>query len=223
MSYQNELYHHGIRGQRWGVRRFQNEDGTLTSAGRNRYGHMNEYDDGDGKVRNKVFRNIVGGDAGMRKFAEWREQRHRENLEKAKASGNERDIQKYQSKLDAQSAANDNMRAYREHSSSAKLAAQNLLPTAISLAVASRAGVGKERVKNMAKNPLTTALSIGLDAVMASRYRHARARGAGRIRSLLEMDMTVGQLLRMAGDKKAYGKYIVFAEPAENEYYGTSK
>ena len=34
----NELYHHGIKGQRWGVRRFQNEDGTLTEKGRRRYG-----------------------------------------------------------------------------------------------------------------------------------------------------------------------------------------
>lgn len=32
-----KLYHHGIKGQRWGVRRFQNEDGSLTSAGRSRY------------------------------------------------------------------------------------------------------------------------------------------------------------------------------------------
>lgn len=30
------LYHHGIKGQRWGVRRFQNKDGTLTAAGRRR-------------------------------------------------------------------------------------------------------------------------------------------------------------------------------------------
>ena len=33
----NELYHHGILGQRWGVRRYQNKDGTLTSAGKGRY------------------------------------------------------------------------------------------------------------------------------------------------------------------------------------------
>ena len=32
-----ELYHHGIKGQRWGVRRYQNEDGSLTPAGERRY------------------------------------------------------------------------------------------------------------------------------------------------------------------------------------------
>ena len=32
------LAHHGIKGQRWGVRRFQNEDGSYTAAGRDRYG-----------------------------------------------------------------------------------------------------------------------------------------------------------------------------------------
>lgn len=28
-----EFYHHGIKGQKWGVRRFQNKDGSLTPAG----------------------------------------------------------------------------------------------------------------------------------------------------------------------------------------------
>ena len=32
----NELYHHGIKGQKWGVRRYQNKDGSLTYAGKKR-------------------------------------------------------------------------------------------------------------------------------------------------------------------------------------------
>lgn len=35
----DELYHHGIKGQKWGIRRFQNEDGSLTAEGRERLGY----------------------------------------------------------------------------------------------------------------------------------------------------------------------------------------
>ena len=36
------LMHHGIKGQKWGERRFQNEDGTLTSEGKARYQKLME-------------------------------------------------------------------------------------------------------------------------------------------------------------------------------------
>lgn len=35
---EESLAHYGIMGQKWGIRRFQNEDGTLTDAGKKRYG-----------------------------------------------------------------------------------------------------------------------------------------------------------------------------------------
>ena len=36
-TYKNELYHWGIKGMKWGVRRYQNKDGTLTAAGKKHY------------------------------------------------------------------------------------------------------------------------------------------------------------------------------------------
>lgn len=37
MNKELELYHHGIKGQKWGIRNYQNEDGTLTEEGKERY------------------------------------------------------------------------------------------------------------------------------------------------------------------------------------------
>lgn len=44
----DELYHHGIKGQKWGVRRFQNSDGSLTSEGRSRYSGSGDSSSGGG-------------------------------------------------------------------------------------------------------------------------------------------------------------------------------
>lgn len=36
MLYDTNLYHYGVKGMKWGIRRYQNKDGSLTSAGKKR-------------------------------------------------------------------------------------------------------------------------------------------------------------------------------------------
>lgn len=49
----NELKHYGVKGQKWGVRRYQNNDGTLTDAGKKRYGDGGSGDGGSSNGNHK--------------------------------------------------------------------------------------------------------------------------------------------------------------------------
>lgn len=42
-TYEPELYHHGVKGQKWGIRRYQNADGSLTSEGYKHWGLKENY------------------------------------------------------------------------------------------------------------------------------------------------------------------------------------
>ena len=70
-EYDYELYHHGILGMHWGIRRYQNEDGTLTAAGKKRYRtdeDLNKY----GKTRKEVIDKLnKGSEKAAKKYDEY--------------------------------------------------------------------------------------------------------------------------------------------------------
>lgn len=62
-NYNDELYHWGKKGMKWGVRRYQNKDGTLTDAGKKRYARdarekeFGKYDEETGKYYKQSKKN----------------------------------------------------------------------------------------------------------------------------------------------------------------------
>lgn len=52
------LCHHGILGQKWGVRRYRNKDGTLTAAGKSRY-RYERYQNEDGTLNERGIKNYI--------------------------------------------------------------------------------------------------------------------------------------------------------------------
>lgn len=50
----NYLEHHGILGMKWGIRRYQNKDGTLTEAGKQRYQKLRDNVEAEKKYRDSA-------------------------------------------------------------------------------------------------------------------------------------------------------------------------
>ena len=50
----SQLYHHGILGMKWGVRRFQNKDGSLTSAGKRHLEQNSKAKQGNNKKKKDI-------------------------------------------------------------------------------------------------------------------------------------------------------------------------
>lgn len=73
----NELQHHGIKGQKWGVRRFQKSDGSLTNEGRRRY---SSDDFKDAKKKIDKGKEVVDGATKAKKKAV--EKQHEQKIKK---------------------------------------------------------------------------------------------------------------------------------------------
>lgn len=81
----DELRHYGIKGQKWGRRRYQNEDGSLTSAGRERY------NDG-GKMDLKETKKLVDKGNEVAKQSQRINEEKRSKREKQAKMDKEREI-----------------------------------------------------------------------------------------------------------------------------------
>lgn len=178
------LIHHGIKGQRWGVRRYQNEDGSWTPAGEKRYGK--EFKSKNGllgiALRTRLtdsdrFFGLGSDDLKQGRVAYYENKVNKLSSKKNKSRHEKAKLNKAKLKLRAQKAANANREAYNDRSSVTKLWIQNKI-------------MGTNR---------------------AERYRDARARGSGRARSLVEgllYKNIIGYGLRRRGNKKTYGTHV---------------
>ena len=104
----NELYHFGVKGMKWGIRRYQNADGSLTKDGIERYGKMS-----NDKLQKTLYKQVkkaradqsdwsnkwnVSNTIGKNSKAE--QDRYREDLQKYRSSDKYKRAVKKMSELD---------------------------------------------------------------------------------------------------------------------------
>lgn len=94
MYYNNELYHFGVKGQKWGQRRYQNPDGSYKSGAEGRY-------DGDGSAVSKKASGIKGTIQGIKRGAAVRKENRRLSSENKRLAA---ENAKYKKKVDKAAA-----------------------------------------------------------------------------------------------------------------------
>lgn len=164
------LAHYGVLGMKWGVRRYQNEDGSLTSAGREHYR--------TDKTSSKVLRALTNSMTGQRMAVRMNKGYRTEKAE-IKA---ERDRQKADIKANTQ--GEERKAKLKELKSDYK---QTLNEAKMNTAKSIFSGQSDEtnrriQTEGMAKTLFKNVLMGGYGAL---NYERVRAQGAGRFKSVV--------------------------------------
>lgn len=155
----NELYlaHHGVLGQKWGVRRFQNANGSLTAEGKKRYGADS--------IRGNVGRSLFGQhvsvltNRGYRKDVKEIKSDRKDIANKIKKSATDSADKKAQlknlkndykkTKIESRVTAAKVLYPWQSDSTNERIQSQSLGKAAVKYALAGRAGsLTYDRIKN---------------------------------------------------------------------------
>ena len=159
------LAHHGVKGQKWGVRRYQNDDGSLTEEGKRRYGNQSSYKSGN-------FRKLLAPELRTKySFGAIQEKHWAKKSKKLNEKDpNSKAAQKASRNYNAVKQARDNRRVVAERTSTGALFVESIMASYIGTSSASMRTLvddmqhdvdrGKSLLESVAMNTLVPFYSL---------------------------------------------------------------